>query len=56
MIEKKGNDSMTEIRLKNTWFRLTRGQVSKSIRSRRIYGDAGHSPLDYFVIHMLLHG
>jgi hypothetical protein len=46
---------MIEIRLGNTWYPLTRGQVTKSIKSKKCYGMHGHSFLDSLVIHFLLH-
>lgn len=46
---------MIEIKLGNTWYALTRGQVTKSIKSGKCYGRQGHSFLDSLVIHFLLH-
>jgi hypothetical protein len=47
---------MVEIKMRNTWYPLTRGQVTKSRKSKGVYGVRGHSPLDELVIWMLLHG
>jgi len=46
---------MIEIKMGNTWYPLTRGQCTKSRKSKGCYGELGHSPLDAFVIHFLLH-
>lgn len=47
---------MMEIKMGNTWYPLTRGQISKTLKSKRCYGILGHSPLDAWIIHLLLHG